>query len=92
MPGLRAHLVPDPNGHQVWSRATLVSSQSDERVPGSAVRGFTMRFVTWLLSALGLVARGFDATNGGGSGVRLDEAKRRAEADDAHRRRQDYRP
>lgn len=51
-----------------------------------------MRFVTWLLNALGLVARGFDATNGGGSGVRLDEAKRRAEADDAHRRRQDYRP
>lgn len=51
-----------------------------------------MRFVTWLLSALGLVARGFDAVNGGGSGVRLDEAKRRAEADDAHRRRQDYRP
>jgi hypothetical protein len=51
-----------------------------------------MRFVNWALNTFGVLARGFDASSGAGPGVRLDEAKRRADADDAHRRRQDYRP
>lgn len=51
-----------------------------------------MRFVTWLLDTLGVLARGLDNASGAGPGVRPDEASRRADADDAHRRRQDYRP
>lgn len=51
-----------------------------------------MRFVNWVVATLGVLARGFDAANGAGPGAGPDEAKRRADGDDAHRRRQEYRP
>jgi hypothetical protein len=51
-----------------------------------------MRFVNWFVNTLGVLARGFDVANWTGPGIRGDEARRRADQDDAYRRRQDYRP
>jgi hypothetical protein len=51
-----------------------------------------MRFVNWFVNTLGVPGRGFDVSNWTGPGIRGDEARRRADQDDAYRRRQDYRP